>query len=99
MLDLSAITPEVLNARGAYSTVRAAHEDAKKALQMRCGELMALPAKILKCGQEDNAGSVDAAIEHLNAMLLLIDCMNGELTEMKSLAMQRAELKTAAWSK
>lgn len=99
MIDLSTLSPEILTARGAYSTVRGAHEDAKKDLQMRCGELMSLPAKILKCGQGDGAAEIDEAQNHLNAMRLLIDLMEGQLGEIKSLALQRAELKKEAWSK
>lgn len=99
MIDLSTLSPETLTARGAYSTVRAAHEDLKRDLQVRCGEVMAVPAKILKCGQSDSADVVDEAVEHLNSLRLLVDLLANELTAIRSLALQRAELKVVAWSK
>lgn len=99
MLDLSALSPEVLTARGCYSTVRAAHEDAKKELQMRCGELMSLPARILKHGTSDEPGAIDEAMNHIAELRLQLDCTEKQLQDMRSLAEQRAELKVKAWAK
>lgn len=99
MIDLSAISPEVLNARGAYSTVRAAHEDAKKSLQMLCGQLSSAASQILRRMQPDNDDvpeSVETLIAGARNTLVLMEACTAEI---ESLARQRAELKIVAWSR
>lgn len=99
MIDLSTLPPEVLNARGAYSTVRAAHEDALKELQVLCGGLSSLSAQILRAAQKD----ADAPSTPLES---LISNAEGHVKEIKtcaqeieSLAKQKAELKPLAWNR
>lgn len=99
MFDLSTLSAEVRLARGDYATVRATHEDAKKRLQIRCGELMAAPSKLLKHGQSDAAADVQQAAQELASMRVLIGVVEQELAELESLAKQRAELKGKAWPK
>lgn len=99
MLDLSTLPAEILTARGAYSTVRAAHEDAKKLLQMLCGQLSSSASQILRRMQPDN-DDVPDSVEDLiagarNTLVLMEACAKS----IESLAKQRAELKRSAWSK
>jgi len=99
MIDLSTLSTEVLTARGAYSTVRAAHEDSKKELQILCGQLSAAAAHILRRMQPDN-DDVPESIESLlasarNTMVSIEACTQ----RIESLARQRMELKQAAWGK
>jgi hypothetical protein len=99
MIDLSTIQEDVLHARGAYSTVRAAHEDAKKSLQMLCGQLSSTAANILRRMQPDNdevPESVESLIEGAKGLLILIEACAAEI---ESLAKQKAELKQKAWGK
>lgn len=99
MLDLSTIPAEVLNARGAYSTVRAAHEDEKKALQMLCGRLSSIAAQVLRTMQPDNddvPDSVETLIASGRETLQMMEQCAGRI---ESLAKQRQELKVTAWSK
>jgi len=99
MLDLSTIPEEVRLARGEYATVRAAHEDAKKSLQMLCGSLSSTASQILRRMQPDN-DDVPDSVESLiagarNTLVLMEACAN----EIEALAKQRSELKPKAWSK
>jgi hypothetical protein len=99
MFDLSSISPEVLNARGAYSTVRAAHEDAMKSLQMLCGQLSTASSQILRRmqpGGDEVPDSVDALISGARNTLALMEACAKEI---ESLAKQKAELKPLAWPK
>lgn len=97
MLDLSSIPDEVKIARGEYSTVRSAHEDAKKSLSILCGQLNGVTGQILKQMQPSNDG-VPESVESLfagarNTLILMEACAQ----EIESLAAQRAELKQKAW--
>jgi hypothetical protein len=99
MIDLSTLSPEVLNARGAYSTVRAAHEDEIKELQVLCGGLASIASQILRAAQKDT----DAPTTPIESLLINA---RGHVTEIEScvkaiesLAKQRQELKAKAWSK
>lgn len=97
MIDLSAIDNDTLLARGAYSTVRAAHEDRKKEMQMLCGELSSIASKILRRMQPDNDAvpeSVDDLIATGRARLDAIDLC---VKSIESLAQQRAAIKQQAW--
>lgn len=99
MIDLSTLSPEVLNARGAYSTVRAAHEDALKSLQMLCGQLSSIGPQILRKMQPNNDDvpeSVEALISGARNTLVLMEACT---TTIESLAKQKAELKPIAWGK
>jgi len=99
MIDLSKIDPAILENRGAYSTVRGAHEDAKKSLQMLCGELASTATKVLRRMQPDN-DDVPASIDDLltqarNTLTMMEACASN----IESLAEQRAQLKPLAWPK
>lgn len=99
MIDLSTIPEEVRRARGDYSTVRAAHEDAKKSLQMLCGQLSSAASQILRRMQPDNDDvpeSVETLIAGARNTLVLMEACTAEI---ESLARQRADLKSAAWSR
>lgn len=97
MLDLDQIGDEILLARGKYSTVRGAHEDAKKSLQMLCGQLSTAAVKVLRRMQPDNddvPDSVDDLISGArNTIVLMEECT----AEIESLAQQRHDLKALAW--
>lgn len=99
MIDLATIPPAILENRGAYSTVRAAHEDAKKSLQMLCGELASTATKVLRRMQPDNDdipdGIADLFLNARNTLTMMENCA----AEIESLAVQRAALKPLAWPK
>lgn len=99
MFDLSTVPAEVLNARGAYSTVRAAHEDEKKALQMLCGRLSSIAAQVLRKMQPDNDEVPDSVESLIASGRETLQMMEQCSARIESLAKQRAELKAAAWSK
>lgn len=99
MIDLSKIPASILENRGAYSTVRAAHEDAKKSLQMLCGELASTATKVLRRMQPDN-DDVPTCIDDLltqarNTLTMMETCASN----IESLAEQKAQLKPLAWPK
>jgi hypothetical protein len=99
MLDLDQLDPALLTHRGAYSTVRAAHEDELKSLQMLCGQLSSTAAQILRRVQTDDDSepvSVEALLAGGRAGLDLIEA---SVSRIESLAKQRAELKPLAWPK
>lgn len=99
MIDLSSISPEVIQARGAYSTVSAAHKDALKSLQSLCGQLSSTSTQILRRMQPDGddvPGSVEALIDGARNTLVLMEACAKEI---ESLAKQKAELKPLAWSR
>jgi hypothetical protein len=99
MLDLTTISNEVKIARGEYSTVRAAHEDAKKSLQMLCGQLATASTQILRRMQPDNDGVPDSVESLISGARNTLALMEACASEIESLAKQRAELKKEAWSK
>lgn len=99
MLDLSTISAEVLNARGAYSTVRAAHEDEKKALAMLCGRLSSVAAQVLRKMQPDNDEVPDSVESLIATGKETLQMMEQCSERIESLAKQRQELKKSAWSK
>jgi hypothetical protein len=99
MINLLEIPEQVRLARGDYSTVRAAHEDAKKSLQMLCGQLAATASQVLRKMQPDNdevPDSVEASITSARHTLLMMESC---VQQIESLAKQRAALKPAAWGK
>jgi hypothetical protein len=99
MINLADIDQAVIVARGEYATVRSAHEDAKKRLQMLCGQLSSTASQVLRRMQPDNddvPDSVDSLIASgRNTLVLMEACV----AEIESLARQRAELKSKAWGK
>lgn len=99
MIDLTTIDSVTLENRGAYSTVRAAHEDAKKSLQMLCGQLAATATQVLRRMQPDN-DDVPASVDNLlTAARNTITLMEACVADIESLAEQRAALKPLAWPK
>lgn len=98
MIDLSEIDRKVLIARGSYSTVRAAHENAKKELATACSALQSAAGQILR-KMQPNDDSVPESIDQLIGVgrLALLE-IERIATKIESLAKQRAELKKEAWS-
>lgn len=98
MLDLSSIPDDVLLARGMYSTVRAAHEDAKKDLSKLAGFLQSIAGQVLRQMQPDN----DSIPENVDSLIASarnkLDEMEAVAKNIESLAEQRAELKRRAWA-
>lgn len=97
MLDIAAIDPALLANRGAYSTVRAAHEDEMKSLQMLCGQLSTAAVQVLRRVQRDDDSepvSVESLIAGARAS---IDLIEASVERVESLAQQRADLKPLAW--
>lgn len=99
MLDLSIIPEEVRRARGDYATVRAAHEDEKKALSTLCGRLSSVAAQVLRTMQPDNDGVPDSVESLIASGRDTLQMMEQCSARIESLAKQRQELKAAAWSK
>lgn len=99
MIDLSTLSPEVLHARGAYSTVRAAHEDEKKALQILCGQLQSVAAQVLRKMQPGEDEVPDSVETLITTGLRTLEMMESCSARIESLAKQRAELKQQAWGK
>ena len=99
MLDLSTISPEVITARGEYSTVRAAHEDAKKKLSEHCGRLASAATQILRRMQPDNDAVPMSVAELMELARSEIEIIERLASDIESLATQRYKLKTLAWSK
>lgn len=99
MIDLTQIDEATRLARGDYSTVRAAHEDAKKTMQMLCGQLGAFSAQILRRVQPDNDGAPESCAELLTGARNTLTLMEACVAEIEQLAQQRAALKPLAWGK
>lgn len=99
MFDLSTIPSDVLRARGEYSTVRAAHEDSKKQLQILTGALAASASKLLRHMQPDSDGVPDGVEAMIVEARATIDKIEAECLNITSLARQRADLKPKAWSR
>jgi len=97
MLELSLIPQEMLLARGQYATVRSAHEDSKKQLQLHCGRLGSVAAQVLRAMQPDNDGEPESVSELLAAGRNTLNMMETIALQIQSLAVQRAELKPLAW--
>ena len=99
MIDLSKIDDETLMARGAYSTIRAAHEDAKKELSILCGELISCSTRILRQMQpaEDEVPtSVDVLVTVGRATL---DAIEVCAKRIESLAAQKQGIRQQAWGR
>lgn len=98
MIDLDQIDPALILARGKYATIRSAHEEAKKQLQILCGGLSASSAQVLRAMQPDN-GEPD--MEHVRALLAncraAIEKIDTCADEIQALSEQRTALKPEAW--
>jgi hypothetical protein len=99
MLALADIDRTLLENRGAYSTVRAAHEDEKKRLSILCGQLQNTAATILKRLQPDNDEVPDSIESLIKDGRAVMDQIEACAAQIESLAKQRAELKPLAWPK
>lgn len=99
MIDLSAISQEELIAKGQYSIVRGAHEDAKKRLAILCGQYGSIVPQVLRLAQPDGDMVPNVAI--IAGMFAkgheMLDQMETLVVEIEGLAMQRAALKQSAW--
>lgn len=97
MLDLNELPQALLLARGQYATVRSAHEDSKKQLQILCGKLGATSAQILRAMQPDNDGVPANVGELMDTCRTTMDLIESMTMQIQALAQQRAELKPLAW--
>lgn len=101
MIDLTAISPELIVARGQYATVRAAHEDMKKAIVTRCGVIMTMTQRITQLSQPDNDKSIDA--QALDGCMFALDdaikALDLQCDQLCELEAQRKTLKELAWPK
>lgn len=99
MLDLESICPTVLLARGQYSTVRAAHEDEQKSLQILCGKLSSCGSQVLRKMQPNNDDIPESVSDLLTMGRWTLDEIEKTVAKVESLARQKAELKPVAWPK
>ena len=99
MIDLTKIPAVLLENRGSYATVRGAHEDAKKSLQMLCGQLAATATQVLRRMQPDNDDVPNSVDDLLASARNTITLMEACVANIESLAIQRAALKPLAWPK
>jgi hypothetical protein len=97
MLDLDTIDASVLLFRGQYATVRGAHEDEKKRLSILCGRLQSDATMVLRRMQPDNDDVPESVDELIASARKTLDDMQSCVTQIESLAKQRAELKPLAW--
>jgi hypothetical protein len=97
-MDISSIPQDLLIARGAYSSVRAAHEDELKRLQILTGQLSAFGSQVLRWMQP-----ADGQPEDISGLLkdarIVIDHIEQCSAMIRELAEQRTELKKTAWPK
>lgn len=99
MIDLTKIDDDTLMARGAYSTVRAAHEDAKKQLSVLCGEVSATASKVLHQMQPNNDEVPASASALIAAGRVAWDEMDLCAQRIVSLAHQKHDVKPLAWGR
>lgn len=97
-MDLQTIPDDLLLARGRYSTVRAAHEDQLKRLQVLTGQLSAFGSQMLRFMQPADGEPCDIAglLKDARSTVDQIESCAGAINE---LAAQRAELRPKAWPK
>lgn len=99
MIDLTTLPDEILHARGCYATVRSAHEDSKKEMSRLCSQLSAVSAQVLRKMQPENDGIPDSVESLIDSARATLNMMEKCAAQIESLAKQRAELKSKAWSK
>jgi len=97
-MDLKTISDDLLLARGRYSTVRAAHEDELKHLQVLTGQLSAFGSQMLRWMQpaEGQPEDLSGLLKDARTTLDSIEQCAATITE---LAIMKADLKPLAWPK
>lgn len=97
-MNLDDIDPALITARGQYSTIRSAHEDQLKLLQVQTGQLSAFGSQILRTMQpaDGEAGDISTLIFSARQIVDQIELTAAVINE---LAAQRAELRPLAWPK
>ena len=99
-MDISLISSDLLLFRGQYATIRAAHEEEKKRLQILCGALSSASSAILRASQPDDSvvkmSEIQELIEKAKTTLANINDCTNNITQLSE---QRAELKPKAWGK
>jgi hypothetical protein len=98
-MDLSTIPNDVIMARGKYSTIRSAHEDSKKALQVLCGKLSSVSSRTLRQMQPDNDVEPESVADLLAEGRKALDDIEATCKVIAALAQQRAELRPLAWGR
>lgn len=100
-VDLAAIDPALLVARGQYATVRAAHEDIKKSIVARCGAILSMTQRISQLVQPDTDKQID--MQMLDAYLFnlaeAVKSLEHQCDGIGELEAQRKTLKELAWPK
>ena len=99
MFDLTTIDNDTLMARGAYATIRGAHEDEKKNLSILCGELSSTATKVLRHMQPDNDAVPESADALLAAGRAALDAMTLCCERIAGLAQQKRDIKQQAWGR
>lgn len=101
MIDLTTYSQDDVIAKGQYSIVRAAHEDAKKRLALMCGQFASITPQVLRLAQPegDQVPNVSVIAGMFVQGRALLDEMEALVTEIEGLAQQRAALKAVAWSR
>ena len=97
-MDLTAIPQELIIARGQYSTIRAAHEDQLKRLQILTGQLSSAGSQILRLMQPEDGEPCDIS-GLLKDARATIDQIQQCADQINELAAQKAELRPKAWPK
>jgi len=97
-MDLQTIPDALLLARGKYSTIRAAHEDQLKRLQILTGQLSSAGSQILRLMQPEDGEPCDIS-GLLKDARATIDQIQQCADQINELATQKAELKPKAWPK
>jgi len=95
-MDLSAISDDLLLARGRYSTVRAAHEDELKRLSILTGQLSAIGSQTLRIMQPADGEPCDIGALLKDARTT-VDAIEQCSVRIIELAVQRKALKAEAW--
>lgn len=97
MINLDDIDESLLIARGKYSTIRAEHEDKKKALSIESGKLQSIASQVLKRMQPDNEEVPESVSDLILKGRAHIDEMERIVSDIEALAALRKELKREAW--
>nr|WP_041296561.1 hypothetical protein [Janthinobacterium sp. Marseille] len=90
---------ELMLHRGRYSTIRAQHEDEMRSLQILCGQLSSTSALILRRVQKDDDSEPESVEGLIKLARSSIDLIEASVSQVESLAKQRADLKPLAWPK
>lgn len=100
-MNFDDIPAEVIVARGKYSTVRGAHEDAKKQLSVLCGRLSSVSSQVLRYMQpaNDDAPQMAAVHDLMQMGREYLDDIDACIVQINELDAQRSALKPEAWGK